>query len=178
MHLEQEILPGVLRVSLRTHTDRRGRFVKTYVASAYAALGIPLEVEEEFYSVSGKNVLRGMHFQLPPHDHLKIVYCPVGAARDVLLDLRAGPGYGRSVEILMTAKDPAVLVIPPGIAHGFLALEDDTLMVYKTSTEYCASADSGIRWDSFGHDWRLSGSPVTSDRDAQHGAFCDFVSPF
>ena len=178
MHLEQEILPGVLRLSLRTHADRRGSFVKTYVASAYAALGIPLEVEEEFYSISGKNVLRGMHFQLPPHDHMKIVYCPVGSARDVLLDLRAGPGYGRSVEILMTAKDPAVLVILPGIAHGFLSLEDDTLMVYKTSTEYCPPADSGIRWDSFGHDWRLSGAPVTSDRDAQLGAFSDFVSPF
>jgi dTDP-4-dehydrorhamnose 3,5-epimerase/CDP-3, 6-dideoxy-D-glycero-D-glycero-4-hexulose-5-epimerase len=109
---------------------------------------------------------------------MKSVYCPVGSARDVLLDLRAGPGYGRSVEILMTAKDPAVLVIPPGIAHGFLSLEDDTLMVYKTSTEYCPPADSGIRWDSFGHDWRLSGAPVTSDRDAQLGAFSDFVSPF
>ena len=155
MQLEQEILPGVLRLRLRTHEDRRGSFVKTYVASAYAALGIPLDVGEEFYSVSGKNVVRGMHFQLPPHHHMKIVYCPVGAARDVLLDLRAGPGYGRSVEILMSAKDPAVLVIPPGIAHGFLSLEEDTLMVYKTSTEYCPAADSGIHWDSFGHDWRL-----------------------
>jgi HSP20 family molecular chaperone IbpA len=59
-----------------------------------------------------------------------------------------------------------------------ISLEDDTLMVYKTSTEYCPPADSGIRWDSFGHDWRLSGAPVTSDRDAQLGAFSDFVSPF
>ncbi len=178
MQLEQEILPGVLRLRLRTHEDRRGSFVKTYVASAYAALGIQLHVGEEFYSVSGRNVVRGMHFQLPPHHHMKIVYCPVGAARDVLLDLRAGPGYGRSVEILMSARDPAVLVIPPGIAHGFLSLEEGTLMVYKTSTEYYPAADSGIRWDSFGHDWRLTSAPVVSDRDAQLGSFCDFVSPF
>ena len=178
MHLEQEILPGVLRFSLRGHEDRRGSFVKTYAASVYGALGVRVAFEEEFYSVSAKNVVRGMHFQKPPHDHMKMVYCPVGSARDVLLDLRTGPGYGRAVEILMTGNDPAVLLIPPGIAHGFLSLEDDTLMVYKTSTEYCASADAGIRWDSFGHDWRLSCDPVTSDRDACLGAFCDFVSPF
>jgi dTDP-4-dehydrorhamnose 3,5-epimerase/CDP-3, 6-dideoxy-D-glycero-D-glycero-4-hexulose-5-epimerase len=178
MDLQEEILPGVLRLRLRAHKDVRGIFVKTYAASAFTALGISFESREEFYSVSGKNVLRGMHFQLPPHDHMKMVYCLTGSVRDVLLDLRAGPGYGRSVEVALSAEDPALLVIPPGIAHGFLSLEDGTLMGYKTSTEYCPEADAGIHWDSFGHDWQLSCAPVTSERDARHPGLPAFVSPF
>ena len=178
MILQDEILPGVLRLRLRAHADKRGVFVKTYAASAFASLGIAFDSREEFYSVSGKHVLRGMHFQLPPHDHQKIVYCLAGSARDVLLDLRTGQGYGRSAEVLLSAKDPSLLVIPSGVAHGFLSLEDDTLMAYKTSTEHSPEADAGIHWDSFGHDWQLGSAPVTSERDACHPGLSAFVSPF
>ena len=139
--------------------------------------GLPLECEEEFYSVSRQDVIRGMHFQVPPHDHVKLVYCPVGAVLDVLLDLRSGPGYGRFASVTLSADDPHVLVIPKGIAHGFRSLTNDSLLIYKTSTEYSQSYDRGIGWDSFGFDWGVD-VPVLSERDCAHPEFSSFNTPF
>jgi len=121
--------------------------------------------------------VRGMHFQLPPHDHVKLVYCPVGAVLDVLVDLRKGSGMGRVASAELRGDEPSLLVIPKGVAHGFRALRDDSLMVYKTSTEHAPSHDAGIRWDSFGFDWGVA-LPVLSARDAAHPALADFASPF
>lgn len=178
MQFEREILPGTWVVRPRVHSDRRGQFVKTHARSIFAARGILFDFAEEFYSTSARNVVRGMHLQLPPHDHLKMVYCVAGVARDVLLDLRKGPGYGRVAEVDLTADDPAVLLIPPGVAHGFAALRDHTLLIYKTSSEHAPQSDAGVRWDSFGHDWRLKGEVTLSERDAALPGLAEFVSPF
>jgi dTDP-4-dehydrorhamnose 3,5-epimerase-like enzyme len=105
------------------------------------------------------------------------VYCPVGKVLDVMVDLRAGPGYGRVAHVVLQADQPSLLVIPRGIAHGFRALLDHSLMVYKTDTEHAPTHDAGIRWDSFGFDWGLE-APVVSERDRGHPAFVDFASPF
>ena len=142
-----------------------------------ADLGITLDMQEEFYSVSHKNVIRGMHFQLPPHDHDKLVYCTRGAVLDVLLDLRAGLNYGQVASAEISGDNQHLIFIPKGIAHGFMALEDETLMLYKTSTVHAPEADCGIRWDSFGFDWP-SRQPVISARDQQHMAFSEFANPF
>lgn len=178
MNAEHELLPGAWRITLRAHTDARGSFVKTFVRSVLASQGLAFDAAEEYYSTSRRDVVRGMHFQLPPHAHAKLVYCAVGAVRDVLLDLRSGRGYGRVAETLLDSSEPAVLLIPQGVAHGFLALQDDSLMVYKTSTEHAPVADAGIAWDSFEHDWRMTAPPVLSERDGRHPAFADFQSPF
>ncbi len=172
-----ELLPGVRLVALRRTTDSRGSFVKTYQRSVFEALGEPFDFREEFYSFSRRDVLRGMHFQLPPHDHAKLVHCPVGAVLDVLLDLRAGAGQGRVASVVLSADDPSLLVIPAGIAHGFKSLQDNTMMVYKTSAEHAPTHDAGIRWDSFGFDWGCD-APLLSQRDATHPALADFSSPF
>lgn len=177
MQFAQELLPGAWLVRLKRHEDLRGNFVKTYAQSVFERAGQSFEVREEFYSVSNKDVIRGMHFQLPPHAHDKVVYCPVGAVLDILLDLRSGPSYGKSVSVLLSETEPVLVFIPKGIAHGFKSLQDGSLMVYKTSTEHAPSHDAGIRWDSFGFDWKLE-VPIMSERDRQHPAFANFATPF
>ncbi len=174
----KQLLPGVWHLSLQRQADMRGSFVKTYAASAFAAHGLSFTAAEEYYSVSARNVVRGMHFQLPPHDHAKMVYCAVGSVHDVLLDLRRGAGYGAVADLILDAASPSALLIPPGVAHGFRSLEDGSLMVYKTTTEYAPTADTGIRWDSFGHNWNLDGETILSDRDRRHIGFDAFTSPF
>lgn len=177
MQIKTGPLPGVSVIELKKFDDLRGSFVKTFSGKVWKAAGIDVEMREEFYSVSAKNVLRGMHFQVPPEDHAKVVYCPVGAVLDVLLDLRAGPTYGKAVGVSLDAREPKLLVIPRGIAHGFLSLTDDSVMVYKTSTEHSPAHDMGLRWDSFGFNWPVE-NPVLSARDAAHPALADFSSPF
>lgn len=183
MDFSEELLPGTWLVRLKRFDDARGSFVKTYSRSVFDAVMacVPglgrFELHEEFYSWSGRDVVRGMHFQTPPHDHAKLVYCAAGTADDVLLDLRRGPGYGRVASVRLDAEAPSLVVVPSGVAHGFRALADRTLLIYKTTSEHAPSHDAGIRWDSFGHDWGCS-APVLSARDAVHPALADFDSPF
>lgn len=177
MEIIDQLLPGAFLLRLKQFKDERGAFVKTYAASAFKTLGLDFDLREEFYSLSNKDVVRGMHFQLPPHAHAKLVYCAAGAVADVLLDLRAGEGYGRAASVVLDAAEPLLLFIPEGIAHGFRALQDNSLMVYKTSTEHAPAQDAGIAWDSFGHDWRCD-APVLSARDRGHPSLAAFTTPF
>jgi dTDP-4-dehydrorhamnose 3,5-epimerase/CDP-3, 6-dideoxy-D-glycero-D-glycero-4-hexulose-5-epimerase len=157
--------------------DQRGFFVKTYHEDLCKVLGVNLNIREEFYSISRKNVIRGMHFQLPPHEHDKLVYCARGAVLDVLLDLRKGPNYGLVASAELSGENSHLIFIPKGIAHGFVALTDEALMLYKTSTIHAPEFDGGIFWNSFGFDWGIAG-PIISTRDQQHDLFADFESPF
>lgn len=183
MHKIREILPGAWLIQLKRFEDARGAFVKTYAKSVledmFAGMGqngLP-EFQEEFYSISNQNVVRGMHFQLPPHAHAKIVYCATGAIKDVLLDLRKGEGYGRHAAVTLDANVPQLLFIPEGMAHGFMSLVDGSLMLYKTSTEHAASHDAGIHYASFGYDWQCA-APILSERDQRHPTLAEFNSPF
>jgi dTDP-4-dehydrorhamnose 3,5-epimerase-like enzyme len=118
-----------------------------------------------------------MHVQVPPYEHIKIVYCLNGAVLDVLLDLRPGPSYGKFSSITLDASSPMLLIIPSGIAHGFRSLVDGSLMVYKTSSEYAPQYDAGISWNSFNFDWGLC-NPTLSIRDSSHPDFENFRTPF
>lgn len=172
-----ELLPGVLHIPLKSFTDHRGRFVKTDLAALLGPLGIPFEPKDEYYSVSARDTIRGMHFQIPPHDHAKIVYCPAGAALDVLLDLRTGLTYGQVASVVLRAEAPALVFIPKGIAHGFRALQDDTLMIYKTTSAHEPASDAGIHFASFGFDWGCA-EPILSERDRNHPPLDQFHTPF
>lgn len=172
-----ELLPGVHVVRLGRSQDARGEFVKTFARSALVSVLADFELHEEFYSTSARDVVRGMHFQVPPYQHVKLVYCAQGAVLDVVLDLRRGPGFGRAAGITLDARVPTLLIIPAGVAHGFRALVDGSLMVYKTNAEHKPSHDQGIHWDSFGHDWGVT-QPIVSARDAAHPALDGFESPF
>jgi dTDP-4-dehydrorhamnose 3,5-epimerase len=173
-----EPLPGVRRLEPRLFRDDRGAFVKTYHQEDFAALGLDLSMREEYYSVSHRGVLRGMHFQVPPENHAKLVYCVSGRVLDVVLDLRrSSPTFGRSAGLELSAQNRHLLQIPTGVAHGFLALEADSILVYKTTTVHSPAHDAGIRWDSFGFAWGMT-APIISPRDAGFPALHEFVSPF
>jgi len=177
MEVVEELLPGCFLVQPRVFEDARGCFVKTYHQGLCAALGITIDMREEFYSVSHRNVLRGMHFQLPPHAHDKLVYCTHGRVRDVLLDLRRGPHYGRVATAELSGDNRHMVFIPQGIAHGFVSLSDHSTMLYKTSTVHAPDSDCGIRWDSFDYDWAVD-APLLSERDQRHARLPNFTSPF
>lgn len=177
MIVSKELLPGCLLIKPTRFEDFRGSFVKTYHQGLYQALGVNLDIREEFYSVSHKGVIRGMHFQLPPHEHDKLVCCTRGVVKDVLLDLRKGLSYGKVVSTELSGENGHIVFIPKGIAHGFLALTDEALMLYKASTVHAPEADCGIRWNSFGFDWGMA-ETIISDRDQKHSLFADFISPF
>lgn len=175
--VERELLPGCLLLRCRRIADARGSFVKTFHAGLFEQLGLRFTLKEAFSSHSQRGVLRGMHFQRPPHDHHKIVACRSGRVRDVVLDLRAGPGYGRCAAVDLAGDADQLLFVPSGLAHGFLVLSDEAVMDYQTSSEHAPSHDAGIHWDSFGFDWGLA-SPVLSQRDTEHLALADFNTPF
>jgi dTDP-4-dehydrorhamnose 3,5-epimerase len=121
--------------------------------------------------------LRGMHFQLPPAAHDKLVYCPVGKVLDVVLDLRSSAKRGRFISRELNASNREMLFIPRGCAHGFVALEDESMMVYQTSTVHSPAHDAGVLWNSFGFAWPVA-NPILSERDQKFPALRDFKSPF
>lgn len=177
MRLLNELLPGAWVIELDRLADERGFFQKTYLKKTFLDMGISFDCAEEYFSVSQKNVVRGMHFQTPPFDHGKFVYCPAGSVLDVLLDIRSGPSYGKTASIELRATESLALYIPSGIAHGFKALENQTMMIYKTSTAYAPENDAGIAWDSFGFGWGVA-VPTVSKRDQEHPSFGQFNTPF
>lgn len=170
-----ESLAGVRIVPLKRFEDLRGNFVKL----GEEAFPLPTRnARDEFCSLSRRDVLRGMHFQTPPFDHAKRVVCMTGKILDVLVDLRTDSATcGAHMVIQLSADKPEALFIPTGVAHGFLSLQDDTLMHYLTTSAHHGPADAGILWDSFGFRWPVE-NPILSSRDAGFVRFEDFASPF
>jgi len=159
-------------------SDNRGRFVKPVIASAFADKGLRNDFVEQYYSTSGTRVIRGMHFQMPPFDHAKVVYCVQGSVVDVLLDLRsASPTNGKHITIDLSTESGVAVYIAAGVAHGFAVKNRPATLIYNVTSQYSASHDSGIRWDSFGYDWGIE-APVLSDRDSGLPKLSAFVSPF
>ena len=133
---------------------------------------------ETFYTVSGTNVLRGMHFQMPPADQAKLVYCISGAIFDIALDMRAGsPTFGEHETFELSEGAHNALYLPRGMAHGFYTRTAPAVVVYQVTSEHSPANDFGVRWDSFGATWPL-GEPVISNRDEALIPFQQFESPF
>jgi dTDP-4-dehydrorhamnose 3,5-epimerase len=173
-------LAGVMLIEPFRHSDTRGEFVKTFHAAEFADQGIRFEMREEFFSVSQRGVLRGMHFQSPPFEHQKLVTCSIGRVVDVLVDLRkASPTFGEHLAIELNAANRRAVYVPVGLAHGFLSLLDGSCVVYKTDREHAPADDVGIRWDSFGFAWPMAMADlVISPRDQQHPPLGNYASPF
>lgn len=181
MQLIAEPLPGVKILLPFVFEDARGNFVKTFHEGQLATHGIHMSVKEEFFSTSEAGVLRGMHFQVPPHAHQKMVYCITGCVMDVLLDLRKGsPSFGKAISFELSAANRYVVHIPVGFAHGFFSLENNSCLVYKTDAVHAPEADRGILWNSFGFEWPIpSGTePAISARDASHPSLEQLDNPF
>ena len=178
MKFESTPLSGACIITLPSTHDARGTFVKTFHESTLSKEGIDFKLCESYFSFSKKDVIRGMHFQLPPHHHSKIVFCPVGAILDVVLDLRKdSPTYGQYFANELSAQNHKAFFIPEGFAHGFKALTDDAMTYYLVSSEYNRHNDTGLRYDSIGFDWEVK-DPIISERDLSFGRLEDFVSGF
>jgi dTDP-4-dehydrorhamnose 3,5-epimerase len=175
----EKVLTDACLLQYAPFMDERGVFVKTYNQPLFQEAGISFTLKESYYSISARHVIRGMHFQLPPHQHAKIVFCPVGAILDVIVDLRkTSPTYQQYAARELSAVNQQAFYIPEGFAHGFKALTDGALTYYLVSSSYHKDADTGIRYDSIGMDWDTAQRPVLSPRDLSFPALEAFLSPF
>lgn len=164
--------------------DARGWFTEVYNEPEFAARGITARFVQDNHSLSlAPFVLRGLHFQAPPHAQEKLVRCTRGRIFDVAVDIRKGsPTYGKWVGTELSAENGRQLFIPNGFAHGFLTLEPECEVMYKCSALYAPSHDGGVRWNdpSIGIDWPLPSGfcPQLSAKDEVQPLLADFDSPF
>jgi dTDP-4-dehydrorhamnose 3,5-epimerase len=160
---------GVFVIELEPLTDERGFFARSFCRREFEQHGLNPHVEQCNVSLShAVGTLRGLHFQLAPHEEAKLVRCTRGALWDVALDLRPeSPSYLEWFAVELSATRGNMLYVPEGCAHGFQTLEPDTEVVYQLSAAYEPSAQAGVRWDdpAFGIEWPLPDDPLLSERD-------------
>ena len=176
MEVVKTALPGLVLLTPRQFTDDRGIFWETYHEKKFAEHGLPAAAEfvQDNQSVSKRGVLRGLHFQQEPYAQGKLVRCITGRVLDVVVDIRpASPTFGQHEKFLLTAESGQLLWVPKGFAHGFVALEDDTVFVYKCTDFYHKAAEGGLLWNdpALGIDWELDRygitSPIVSEKDLE-----------
>jgi dTDP-4-dehydrorhamnose 3,5-epimerase len=180
MRIEETFIPGIKVIYPRVFEDARGYFYESYNKQSFVEAGITEEFVQSNQSLSQKGVLRGLHFQLPPHAQSKLVRVIQGAVLDVALDIRKdSPTYGKHFAIELNEDNKTMLYIPVGFAHGFLTLKDNTLFSYKCGNFYNKASESGIMWNDpeIRIDWKID-NPVLSEKDTQNVLLADFVSPF
>ncbi len=159
---------GSFLLDLEPHRDERGFFARTFCAEEFRRHGLEPAVAQRSVSVSTRRgTLRGLHYQRAPYGEAKLVSCVRGGICDIVVDLRKdSPTFLAHVTAELTAANRRALYVPPGCAHGFQALEDDTEVHYQMSTPYVPEAQDGVRWDdpAFGLQWPIAG-PFMSERD-------------
>ncbi|CAM3359221.1 dTDP-4-dehydrorhamnose 3,5-epimerase [Paracoccus aminovorans] len=181
MQIEKTSLPGVLVLVPRRFGDERGFFSESWNRRTLheAGLDLPEFVQDNHSLSSTCGTLRGLHFQAPPHAQGKLVRCGRGRLFDVAVDIRKGSAtYGRWTGQELSFENGRQLWIPPGFLHGFLTREADTEILYKCTDHYAPDCDGAVAWDSIGIDWRLTGLPILSGKDAVAPALERFDSPF
>lgn len=160
-------VPDVVLVRPTRLGDTRGFFSETYRASVFAQAGIHPVFVQDNLARSAQGVLRGLHYQLPPHAQGKLIQVVRGTVFDVAVDLRPGsPTFGRWVGHELSDETGELIWIPPGFAHGYAVLSDGADLAYKVTAEYRAEADRGVRWDdpALAITWPLA-EPLLSERD-------------
>ena len=181
MGFEPTDIPGLWLFKPRVFGDERGFFMESYSQSTFAAQGLNHVFIQDNHALSGsKGVLRGLHFQKPPHSQTKLVRVTRGEVLDVVVDLRLGsPTFGQWRGFVLTAENFLQLLVPKGLAHGYLTLTDNVEFLYKVDDVYAPDCDSGIVWNDpdLAVDWGID-DPVLSPKDAALGRFRDFASPF
>jgi dTDP-4-dehydrorhamnose 3,5-epimerase len=171
-------IPGCYEIHPVIIKDDRGSFVKMFRKDVFADHGMEIMFAEEYYTYSEKGVLRGLHFQVPPHDHAKVVTCLAGRVLDAIVDLRVGsPTYGRHALFELNADNGKTIYLPSGIAHGFYVQSEGAMLLYKVTSLYSPSHDTGILWNSAGIHWPVE-QPRMSHRDGMFPKLEKFTSPF
>jgi len=174
MIFTETTLKGAFVIELEKHEDERGFFARTFCRKEFEAHGLnPNLVQCNISFNKKKGTLRGMHYQVEPHQEAKIVTCIRGAIYDVIIDLRPdSPTYCQWFAMELSAKNYKMLYVPEGFAHGFQTLEDNAVVFYQMSEFYHPECVRGVRWDdsAFGIRWPLS-NRVVSKRDLSYPDF-------
>lgn len=182
MNVIKTDIEGVLIVEPRLFEDSRGYFFESFNERDFLAQVGDVRFVQDNESRSSYGVVRGLHFQNPPHAQAKLVRCVSGRVLDVALDIRRGsPTYGRHVAVELSGENHRQLFIPRGFAHGFSVLSDTAVFQYKCDNFYAPDADGGISiLDSgLGIDWGIPAeSMILSEKDTRHPLYTDFDSPF
>lgn len=171
-------VPEVMILEPKVFQDDRGFFFESFNASTFAQVtGLQRDFVQDNHSKSSKNVLRGLHYQIPPKAQGKLVRVVQGEVFDVAVDLRkSSPTFSQWVGVRLSAENKKQLWIPEGFAHGFLVLSETAEFLYKTTDYYAPECERSILWDdpAIGIDWPIHGTPVLSQKDLQschfHGA--------
>lgn len=163
-------LDGVLLLEPSVVEDERGYFLESWNRRRFEkAVGADVEFVQDNHSRSAYGVLRGLHYQMPPAVQGKLVRCVNGAVWDVAVDIRrSSPTFGAWFGVELTEQNKHQIWIPPGFAHGFVALTETADLLYKASGYYSPACDRSIRWDdpAIGIDWPLPRSPILSEKDS------------
>lgn len=170
MKVTPAAIPDVFILEPKVFGDERGFFFESFNRQAFReATGLDVDFVQDNHSKSAKNVLRGLHYQLPPKAQGKLVRVVQGEVFDVAVDLRKGSkSFGKWVGETLSAENKKQMWIPPGFAHGFLTLSDTAEFLYKTTDYYAPEHERCIRWDdpAIGIAWPLDGVPSLSAKDA------------
>ena len=178
MTIEKTPIEGLLILQTENFQDNRGGFQKLFSHDFFEEHGLSTDFKEFYYSLNHKNVVRGMHFQTPPAEHVKMVYVSYGRIKDAVVDLRKNSTtYGKTFTIELDAEQGRYMYIPVGLAHGFLSLEDNTIVNYAQTSCYDCEHDCGIDSMSVGIDWGID-NPIRSGRDLTFPQLQDYNSPF
>jgi dTDP-4-dehydrorhamnose 3,5-epimerase len=160
MTFTRTAIPDVVIIEPKVHGDSRGYFVETFVSNKLDEfLRYKINFCQDNESKSSKGVLRGLHYQLPPHAQTKLVRVISGRVLDVAVDIRKNsPTFGKYVAVELSGENKKQLLIPRGFAHGFVVLEDDTVFAYKVDNYYSPECDRGIAFDdkNLNIDWILN----------------------
>jgi dTDP-4-dehydrorhamnose 3,5-epimerase len=181
--VERFCIPEILAITPTIHRDDRGFFSETYSERDLAQIGVTEHFVQDNQSLSVKaGVIRGLHFQRPPHAQGKLVRVTQGAILDVAVDIRSGSAtYGHHVAVELSAENWKQLWIPPGFAHGFCTLVAHTEVSYKVTNYYAADCDAGIAWDDpkLQIMWPVDTSlAILSDKDRKHPKLADLPASF
>ncbi len=173
-------IPDVLIITPEVYRDSRGYFLESYNSESFFAAGLTMNFVQDNESLSRKGVLRGMHFQNPPYEQGKLVRVVKGAVMDVAVDIRKNsPYYGKWCSVILTEENKLLFWLPPGFAHGFLTLEENTVFSYKCTQVYNRESEESIIWNDpdLNITWPEK-TPIITDRDRNGKLFKDFNSRF
>lgn len=174
-------IPGLLEIVPNVFEDDRGYFYESFNKEIYQGIGIKLSFVQDNQSLSHTGVLRGLHFQNPPYAQGKLVRVVTGAVLDVVLDIRKGsPTYGQHHSVELTEENKKLFWVPPGFAHGFKVLRDNTIFSYKCTDVYNKDSEGSVRWNDpeLGIDWGDVSNPIMSAKDIEAPLFSELDSQF
>jgi len=180
MEIIKTSIEGLLIIKPNIFGDNRGSFFESWSKEAYQNIGLDMDFVQDNQSLSQKGVLRGLHFQNPPYAQGKLVRVIKGLVIDVAVDIRQNsPTYGKHFAVELSEENKTIFWIPPGFAHGFIALEDDTIFAYKCTEVYNKESEGALVWNDIdlNIDWGVE-TPLVSEKDMVTGSFKDFKSQF